>query len=553
MKRLFCLLLCLSSISVLFSCGVTQEETTSEETKMNDVTAADTESGKSTEAETMFPEFTTVDETTGAETEPEETIPDFVVVEDKEAIMTLPKTFGSHMVLQRDADIRIFGRSNRDGAVIRGTFKDQTVYAIVKEGAFTLTFKPEPASKDPAELKIEDDKGNVVKYDDVLVGDVWLFAGQSNANISLREILRSIKGGFANQPEYNGNDPIRYFMQRPDYYIMYPDYAKEPCDDFYDPDVMWKKPDQSASLDFSALGFWFARRLTKEIGVPVGAVCIAANGAEIQELMSKEAALSVGLKTSLKVGPGGFFNTMVNPLLGISFKGMVFFQGESEGGDGAAKAKNYAEYLKAYVTDMKEKFDYDFPFYNFQLSSYSKESLVKANFRWVNYVRFGQYDAMLEMENENLIPSYDLRSPDGHSDYMHSPRKEEQADRVLDLILAKEYGVGNKNDFLAPVPVEIKLSEDKKTITVKFKNTGDGLVSKSGTEIVNGFYIGNDAKLTAAQAEIVSNDTVLVHVPQNAKTDKIAYAFDVVIDEENTQLYNSNGLPALAFMLKTEK
>lgn len=528
MKKTVCLILSLLFLlPALFACNGAPETTT----------------GETTEAQTT--EEITEAQTTEEETEPPETTPEFNVVEDPDATLTLPRTFGSHMVLQRDADIKVFGKSNSDGAVIRGTFKEQTAYTVVENGEFTLKFAPEPASAEPAELLVEDDKGNSVKYEDVLVGDVWLFAGQSNANISLSTISAAIKKVIT----YDEDETMRLFMQTCDYYTKNPKLVKNPCDDFPDPNVCWKKPDKEACLEFCALGFFFARRLTRETGIPVGAIVISANGAQIQEIMSKEAAKKCKLTSSLKVKPGGFYNGMTNPLIGISFKGMVFFQGESEG-IAEKTSKNFATYLQAYVDDMKTRFGFDFAFYSVQLSSYSKSSLP--GFNYVNFVRFGQYDGMVAMGNENHIPSYDLRAPDGYSDFMHSPRKEELADRILNLVLAKEYGIGDKNDFLAPTPAEIKLSEDKTTVTVKFNNIGEGLTSKSGDENVNGFYVGSEKKMKKATAEIISSDTVLVHVPEGAETVKIAYAYDVLINEENTQLYNGKDLPALAFWLKIE-
>ncbi len=541
MKRTVCLLLVfIFALSALFACGGGPDVTTA---PAGTQPAAGQTTEKPAEATAAKTEPDTEPETepvTERQTEPPETVPEFIVVEDEEATLTLPKTFGSHMVLQRDADIRVFGKSNRDGSVIRGTFKEQTVYAVVKDGKFTLKFAPEPASAEQAELLVEDDKGNSVRFEDVLVGDVWLISGQSNANISLEEI----RSGLKKLPDFNGEDPMRIFMQRPDYYLADPKIAHEPCDDFLDPDVRWKKPDYLSSLKFSALGLFFGRRLMSDLGIPIGVINIAANGARIQELMTKEAARSVRLTTSYTMKPGDFFNAMVNPLVGISFKGMVFFQGEAEGGT-TSTAKNYAKYLKAYVEDMKKQFGVDFAFYEIQLSSYSDKSLP--NFGYVNYVRFGQYQGMAEMGNENILPSYDLRSPDAYFDYIHSPKKEQLANRVADLVLAKEYGIGDKNDFLAPAPAEITLSDDKKTVTVKFSNVCEGLVSKSGNTSVNGFYVGTENMMKAAEAEIISSDTVLVHVPEGGNTKKIAYAFDTVINEENAQLYNSKDMPALAF------
>ena len=296
MKRTVCLLLVfIFALSALFACGGGPDVTTA---PAGTQPAAGQTTEKPAEATAAKTEPDTEPETepvTEPETEPPETVPEFIVVEDEEATLTLPKTFGSHMVLQRDADIRVFGKSNRDGSVIRGTFKEQTVYAVVKDGKFTLKFAPEPASAEQAELLVEDDKGNSVRFEDVLVGDVWLISGQSNANISLEEIRTGLK----KLPDFNADDPMRIFMQRPDFYLANPKLVNDqPCDDFLDPDVMWKKPDYLSSLRFSALGLFFGRRLFSELGIPIGVINIAANGARIQELMTKEAAKSVKLTTS---------------------------------------------------------------------------------------------------------------------------------------------------------------------------------------------------------------------------------------------------------------
>ena len=88
-------------------------------------------------------------------------------------------------------------------------------------------------------------------------------------------------------------------------------------------------------------------------------------------------------------------------------------------------------------------------------------------------------------------------------------------------------------------------------MTIKFKNAGDGLVSKSGDNSVKGFAIGKQYnKKVAAEAEIVSADTVVVHVPQGANTSYVSYGFTLAMDDTNAQLYTSNGLPALAFNFK---
>ena len=342
---------------------------------------------------------------------------------------------------------------------------------------------------------------------------------------------------------------VRYLMQGADYYVHQKVRPKEPMEDFGDPDVKWAVQSTKESKNVSALGLFFCNYIAEKAGIPVGMVCIAANGAQIQELMSKDKATSLKLKTSNAVGVGGYFNGIVAPLLGISFKGMIFFQGESESGS-EGTAKKYSTYLTAYVDDMKEKFGFDFPFYDVQLSNYT-EKCKQYGFYNIHFIRMEQYDAMQQMGNENLIASYDLGSPPTYFDFIHSPKKKELAERIGNLALAKEYGIGNKDDYLSPTPETVTLSEDKTTVTIKFKNVGDGLVSKSGTASVKGFALGKQyAKKVDAEAEIVSADTVVIKVPEGANTSYVSYGFTLAMDDTNAQLYTSNGLPALAFNFK---
>ncbi|MBP5207480.1 MAG: hypothetical protein J6330_03380 [Clostridia bacterium] len=101
-------------------------------------------------------------------------------------------------------------------------------------------------------------------------------------------------------------------------------------------------------------------------------------------------------------------------------------------------------------------------------------------------------------------------------------------------------------------PVSVVLSDDGKTVTVKFKNVGSGLTSTSGGASVAGFSIGTANKTNNCEAKIISADTVAVHVPDDAKTTMLAYAFENTVTEKSAQLYSSTGLPALAFMVSPE-
>ena len=87
--------------------------------------------------------------------------------------------FASHMVLQRDMPISVWGWCDHPGTVVRGTWDGETVTSSVDaNGRFALTFSPRAASQAPTEMTVSSDFGTTV-FTDILVGDVWLVGGQS--------------------------------------------------------------------------------------------------------------------------------------------------------------------------------------------------------------------------------------------------------------------------------------------------------------------------------------------------------------------------------------
>ena len=355
--------------------------------------------------------------------------------------------------------------------------------------------------------------------------------------------------GLPHVPEFDENDPVRLLMQSVNYYVAHKDEATEPLFDFGDPACKWKRQDQAAATSFSALGLFFARSLSEKLGVPVGAICVAANGAQIQELMPGELAESFKLRTSYGAGVAHIFNGMMNPLIGLSFKGMVFFQGESEALSESV-ANKYSKYLRAYIEDLRKRTGIMFPLCNIQLSSYGDHD--SKTFKFIHNVRNQQFDAYRLIPDSILVTSYDLRSPDKYGDQMHSPRKQELGERVCDAVLAAFYGVGDTETALCPEPVSAKLSDDGSTVTVKFKNVAGGLTSTGEDGSVNGFSIGSKTKKVNAEAKIVSADTVTVKIPDGVKATFITYGNYLVIKDGLVSLCGGTGLPALAFCISVE-
>ena len=500
------------------------------------VTGAVTEPETTDEPETE----TGTEPVTEEETEPV-TYGEFTVVPDDGVTLSVPRIYGDHMVLQRDEKITIRGFSDRDGTEIRGLFMDDEARAVAADGKWELVFSPKPATAEPQTLTIDDSCGNSVKFEDVLVGDVWFIGGQSNSEITFTELPTLVSSLSVDE-----SMPVRLFMQGASYVINHREEAKEPCEDIVNPYWYWKRLNRGNAVSFSALGYYFACIIEKETDVPVGMVSIAASGAKINEFMPAELVKEFKYKVGGNVGPSEFYNMLVHPFVGMRFKGLIFFQGESEGYNGANPSpKKYSHDFKALISEYRQRWGFEFPVYNVQLSDYTSKGITFCPNS--GYIRAQQFNAYQNMTGVRLIPSYDLGSDENDPNFMHSPYKKELAERIAQAVLADLYGADGAEKTYPPEIVSATLSDDKTYFTVKFKNVGDGLISDSGDGKVDGFGVGTVTKLIPAEAEIISADTVKVTVPEKAKLSGIGYAASPHVEKDSSHLRSSYGMPALAF------
>lgn len=459
--------------------------------------------------------------------------------------------FSSHMVLQRDREISVWGFSAAVGSKVTAEFMGETSVSTVNDdNKWVLKFSAKEYTKIPQIMKIYDDKGHETIFGDILIGDVWLIGGQSNAELPLAPCM-------CVTPDivFNENDNFRVFMQTQNYVFNHQEYCNYPQRDIINPAWQWKRPDKKASLEFSALGWYFARELSKHIDIPLGMVSVSAGGACIRELVPEELAHSMGYNFGANVRESGYYNTLIHPFLKLPFKAMIFFQGESEGGD-KTLAMRYDDELSQLVADERKSFGFDFPFYNVQLSEYREEG--EQFFPWHYIVRTQQFDAAKLIPDYTLTVDMDLGAPADYEDWPHSPRKKPLAERVALLALAKEYGIGKEKDVSSPMPVSAKLSADGTQIIVKFKNVCNGLAVMGSTAAesigatVNGFSFGDYDNRVSADAVITGKDTVLVNIPSGVECDSIGYAVQNRIVGDFANIRNSKGMPCPAFMVGVE-
>ncbi len=477
------------------------------------------------------------------------------VFADEEAPFKVSGAIGDNMVFQREAKVNVWGWSDKKGEKITVTFKGNTVEGTVDENGEWLVTLPE-MEKDKNENDLTVTMGDYTKtFTGILVGDVYLVAGQSNAEKELGQCgneysTKDINGWIEEVPNM-----IRYFDQGKADGTKVPDNMLTPQKDVIK-GKKWVKETRSTAKSFSAIGFFFAHKIAKEADVPVGMISVASAGSPVSQIMSKEASEKAQyFRYENKIPVSGMYNTLMHPFINTSIKGMIYYQGESEMGLAKSDYGKYNEYVNVYVEDLREKMNQDFPFYYVQLSSH-----VTDQWDGINIQRAVQFDGLQVIKNSGMVVSMDqgFRPANGDTDFAHPNYKKPVGDRLADLALCRLYGIGDENYVTSPMPIYAYKTEEG--VVVKFKNVGDGLKKIGQHEKLTGFKISAGSVERAFDAEIVNKDEVLVKTGQiTSQVSKISYGIEhlafVDYPEGNgdlkyvANLGNSSDLPAPTFRM----
>ena len=185
------------------------------------------------------------------------------------AEVRLARIFGDHMVLQRDQPIRVWGWA-RPGEKVRVEFRGQSVQAVADaQGRWLASLESEPAGG-PYELTIRGE--NSITLRDVLVGEVWVGSGQSNMEWSVKDSSNAV------QELAQSDFPLIRHFKAPK------TIAFTPAEDIGE--AVWKVSGPGNTGEFSAAGYFFARKIHQELGVPVGIINTSWGGTHIETWIS---------------------------------------------------------------------------------------------------------------------------------------------------------------------------------------------------------------------------------------------------------------------------
>lgn len=456
-------------------------------------------------------------------------------------MLNLSPVFGAHMVLQADMPLRFFGTT--DKSEVKVTFDSETKTAAAKGGAFSVTFSPRAASLAPKHLTLTDGE-DTLTLSDILIGQVWLIYGQSNAELTFGD-----KPGYAAyyKEELAAADarrPIRAFLQRRrDISGNFARTGAPQKMQIADPARHWEALGAGSDFsDCSMLGYFFASELCRGLDqrTPVGFVTCATGGSKISELMPRDLCDTLGLHSVYKddLPLAGSYNALLSPFLSLGFAGMVFYQGESN----ICDFLQYPLWQNALVERLRKEVGRDFPFLFVQISSHGL-------WEYERDFRYAQWDALLQSQNCYMIPSHDVGFVEGEPDRPHPCRKAPLGKRLAATALYHVYGKTAYADALCPCVLGVTYTADY--ADVQFANVGGGLAfdradGACGFEVRSGWCWKAPEKV-----ELISPDTLRLTAPHPTAVRNLYKTF-LAPDFPHLRAANGNPVPAFCSYARRE-
>jgi arylsulfatase A-like enzyme len=492
--------------------------------------------------------------------------------------LKLPQVFSSHMVLQADAELPVWGYAEA-GSKVSITLGEETQSATTnRHGNWQVRFPSRPASTIPIELKVECGDDQIV-LNDILVGEVWVCAGQSNMEWMLTQsangkdelasadhthlrLLHLAGGARGSSGSYTSQHLSRLT-------------PKTYCEG------EWKVASADSGREFSAVGWYFGRHLQQQLKVPVGLICPAVGGTPTEACIPRLAlgrdpdlrGLVAGnwldnprlgefcrtrgqqnLIAAIQAGesipgdefgpnhsfkPAFMWDAGIKPLIPFAIRGAIWYQGESNA-ETPARVREHNRLFPLLVNQWRARWGQgDFPFLYVQLPALNLPE-------WPLF-RDGQRRMLSQLNNVGMAITIDT----GHPSNVHPTLKKPVGERLAKWALGTTYKSKSPTTFSGPLLDVAEREGD--SLVVSFNHVGDGLKSSDEKPLRHFEICGKDGVFYPATAKIIGINTVAVSSPKVPEPHDARYAW-LPYPNPAVNLFSSAGLPASPFSTEsTEK
>ena len=469
--------------------------------------------------------------------------------------LSLTPAFMNHMVLQQKQPIPVWGKAN-SGTKLTLTFsKQERICTANEHGDWSVTFDP-VAVGGPYELKVSTDYKESISFEDILVGEVWLCAGQSNMEFQMKQAVDASTliddaSDFPNLRLYNLEGIVRPDNEKWDSTTL----VKVNQLHFFEGE--WERSNPEDAATFSAIGYTFGRKLNEMLDVPVGLIQISVGGAPAEAFIDRKTLefdpCMVDVLTNWKHNdfiqgwcreraltnielaknklqrhpyePAYIYEAGVKSAVGIPVAGVIWYQGESN----AHNAEHFKHAFSALVKSWRSAFnESELPFYFAQLSSINRPS-------WP-YIRDTQRELALSIPNTAMVVTSDF----GDSLDVHPKHKIEIGERFANLALSRNYGLKNIPDG---GPEITTVMQEKGKVILSFSHATQ-LKTSDGNPVRELEVAGADGLFHPVRAKLEDNKIIIDS--KDERIERVRYGWKPY---SRANLVNENGWPASTFQV----
>ncbi len=431
--------------------------------------------------------------------------------------LAVPQLFGDHAVFQRNVPLPIWGVAS-PGVQVKVEMGGNVATARADDSGRWKVVLPPMKAGGPYVLTVSGGT-ETVQAKDVMVGEVWLCSGQSNM------VFPVVRAAGGRQAVRSARYPLVRFLKMP--LIRLPKPAREVKG-------RWVVCTPETASNFSAVGFFFAEMLVRDLKVPVGMIQAAWGGSVVdswippQEVRGLPPSVRMNRPCSMKC------NGMIAPLVPFPIRGVLWYQGESN--VIRDKGRQYLPKFRALVEGWRREWKAPrMPFFYVQIAPFDYR-----RYRSTLHAMFLLWDAqrrfMDVVPDVGMVVTTDV----GAFGNIHPSRKKPVAERLFRWAAAKVYG---KKDVVFSGPLYDHVKVEGAKVRVFFRYVDGGLVSLDGKPLRGFSLAGADKQFRPASA-VIDGDTVVVFSKDVTSPVAVRYG-----DREFAvlNLGNRAGLPASPF------
>lgn len=403
------------------------------------------------------------------------------------AEIRLPNILSSNMVLQQKSSTKLWGWASPNEKVkIVTSWNNKTITTIAAGNSYWEAEVQTPEAGGPYDIVFQGE--NKIVLENVLIGEVWVCSGQSNMEWSYNHGISSIKQEFQELNKYN----IRL--------LNVPKKIAEAAKDNFE--ANWTVCDSSTIKMFSAVGYYFGKKVGHDLNVPIGLinsnwggtpaeVWTPADGIE-KNVVLKEAAAKNKPNPNWPVTPGSTFNAMIAPLVNYRIAGVIWYQGESN----VKTSSSYTQLMDTMISAWRKAWNKDFPFYYVQIAPFKYD---RAHIGAL--LREAQTKNLL-MKNTGMVVISDLVDDTLN---IHPINKKDVGLRLASLALTDTYG---QEKELGKSPIFKSFKIKGNGVIINFDNAKKGILI-NGVHATEIFVAGVNRVFYPAVVKIEKNRIVV--------------------------------------------